>query len=64
MHKILQGDAAKNGCVVVFQLLAVDGSALGEALTHKKLKAKGEEVIYQSLYLFVLGFFLFHLVLK
>ncbi|XP_029704465.1 unconventional myosin-Ic-like isoform X2 [Takifugu rubripes] len=27
------------------KLLAVDGSALGEALTHKKLKAKGEEVI-------------------
>lgn len=47
MHKILRGDAARNRCVVVFQLLAVDGSALEEALTHKKLKAKGEEVIYK-----------------
>ncbi|CAG02935.1 unnamed protein product [Tetraodon nigroviridis] len=27
------------------KLLAVDGSALGEALTHKKLTAKGEEMI-------------------
>lgn len=47
MHQILGGGAAKNRCVVVFQLLAVDGSALGEALTHKKLTAKGEEVIYK-----------------
>lgn len=29
---------------MVFQLLGVDVSALGEALTHKKLTAKGEEV--------------------
>lgn len=35
---------ALNRCVVVFQLLGVDGSALTEALTHKKLTAKGEEV--------------------
>lgn len=44
MHKILWGGAAENRCVVVFQLLGVDGSTLGEALTHKKLTAKGEEV--------------------
>lgn len=50
MHKILRGDADKNGRLVVFQLLAVDGSALEEALTHKKLKAKGEEVIYKYLF--------------
>lgn len=30
--------------LVVLQLLGVDGSALGNALTHKKLTAKGEEV--------------------
>lgn len=47
MHQIPGGGAAKNRCVVVFQLLAVDGSALGEALTHKKLTAKGEEVTYK-----------------
>lgn len=36
----------ENMCVVaVLQLLGVDGSALKEALTHKKLTAKGEEVI-------------------
>uniref|UniRef100_A0A8D3CSZ7 Unconventional myosin-Ic-like n=1 Tax=Scophthalmus maximus TaxID=52904 RepID=A0A8D3CSZ7_SCOMX len=31
-------------CVLVLQLLGVDDSALREALTHKKLTAKGEEV--------------------
>lgn len=31
--------------VVVLQLLGVDGSALREALTHRKLIAKGEEVM-------------------
>ena len=37
-----------------FQLMGVDGSALGEALTHKKLTAKGEEVtiILSSLLMF------------
>lgn len=44
MSPILRGGTAENRCVVVFQLLGVDGSALGEALTHKKLTAKGEEV--------------------
>uniref|UniRef100_A0A668ASF7 Myosin Ic, paralog a n=1 Tax=Myripristis murdjan TaxID=586833 RepID=A0A668ASF7_9TELE len=36
-------------CVVVLQLLGVDGSALREALTHKKLIAKGEEVMISPL---------------
>lgn len=44
MRPILRGGSAENRCVVVLQLLAVDGCALGEALTHKKLTAKGEEV--------------------
>lgn len=44
MHKELQKGIAENRCVVVLQLLGVDGSALTEALTHKKLTAKGEEV--------------------
>lgn len=57
MHKILQGGAAENRCVVVFQLLGVDGSALGEALTHKKLTAKGEEVMF----FFCFCFSCFHL---
>lgn len=30
--------------MVFRQLLGVEGSALGEALTHKKIVAKGEEV--------------------
>lgn len=54
MRPILRGGTAKNRCVVVLQLLAVDGCALGEALTHKKLTAKGEEVTLSS-------FFLMHL---
>lgn len=41
--KNLQEGIAENRCVVL-QLLGVDGSALREALTHKKLTAKGEEV--------------------
>uniref|UniRef100_A0A8C4ILH6 Myosin-Ic n=1 Tax=Dicentrarchus labrax TaxID=13489 RepID=A0A8C4ILH6_DICLA len=45
MHKISQKGITQNRCVVVFQLLGVDGSALREALTHKKLTAKGEEMI-------------------
>lgn len=49
MHTILQGGTAENRCVVVLQLLGVDGSVLREALTHKKLTAKGEEV---TLFLF------------
>lgn len=44
MQPILWGGRAENRCDVVLQLLAVDGCALGEALTHKKLTAKGEEV--------------------
>lgn len=44
MHKHSQKGFAESRCVVVFQLLGVDGSALREALTHKKLTAKGEEV--------------------
>lgn len=44
MHKNSEKGTAENRCVVVFQLLGVDGSALREALTHKKLTAKGEEV--------------------
>lgn len=44
IQPILRGGTAENRCVVVLQLLAVDGCALGEALTHKKLTAKGEEV--------------------
>lgn len=44
MHKNFQKGIAESRCVVVFQLLGVDGSALTEALTHKKLTAKGEEV--------------------
>lgn len=31
-------------CCVVCQLLGVEGSVLSEALTHKKIVAKGEEV--------------------
>uniref|UniRef100_A0A7N8X8E9 Myosin Ic, paralog a n=1 Tax=Mastacembelus armatus TaxID=205130 RepID=A0A7N8X8E9_9TELE len=45
IHKWSQKGIVENRCVVVFQLLGVDGSALREALTHKKLTAKGEEVI-------------------
>lgn len=30
--------------VVLFQLLGVNGAVLTEALTHKKITAKGEEV--------------------
>lgn len=38
-------------CFILFyqQLLGVDGSVLKEALTHKKIVAKGEEVISQYL---------------
>lgn len=39
-----QKGSFENRCVVL-QLLGVDGSALREALTHKKLTAKGEEVM-------------------
>lgn len=46
MHKNSHKGIAGNRCVVVFQLLGVDGSALREALTHKKLTAKGEEVTF------------------
>lgn len=46
MRPISRGGTAENRCVVVLQLLAVDGCALGEALTHKKLTAKGEEVTH------------------
>ncbi len=53
MHKNSQKGKAENRCVVVFQLLGVDGSALEEALTHKKLTAKGEEVTV-SLSLFLM----------
>jgi len=36
-------------CVfVILQLLGVDGTVLKEALTHKKIIAKGEEVCSQS----------------
>lgn len=42
--KHFQTSVANSRCVVVFQLLGVDVLALGEALTHKKLTAKGEEV--------------------
>lgn len=55
MRPILRGGTAKNRCVVVLQLLAVDGCALGEALTHKKLTAKGEEVTLSSFFLMHLG---------
>lgn len=48
MRPILRGGTAENRCVVVLQLLAVDGCALREALTHKKLTAKGEEVTIPS----------------
>lgn len=52
MQKHLQKGLAESRCVVVFQLLGVDGAALGEALTHKKLTAKGEEVTaFLSLFL-------------
>ncbi len=37
-------------CVCVFvllQLLGVDGTVFKEALTHKKIIAKGEEVCFQ-----------------
>lgn len=49
----------KKGTFPVFlyqQLLGVDGSVLKEALTHKKIVAKGEEVISQYLCLFCLSF--------
>lgn len=59
MHTILRGGTAGNRCVVVLQLLAVDGSALGEALTHKKLTAKGEEVTLPSFCLCAYRKFLF-----
>lgn len=41
MHKTHSAESTR---VVVFQLLSVDGSELKEALTHKKLTAKGDEV--------------------
>lgn len=45
-------------CLIFFcqQLLGVDGSVLKEALTHKKIVAKGEEVITLCLCLFCLVF--------
>lgn len=50
MHKHLKKGNIENRHVVL-QLLGVDGSALREALTHKKLTAKGEEVtIFLSLF--------------
>lgn len=48
MQKEPQKCIAENRCVVVSQLLGVDGSALREALTHKKFTAKGEEVTVPS----------------
>ena len=54
MHK---NSFAESRCVVVLQLMGVDVSALKEALTHKKLTAKGEEVIV--LLLVSTGFHLF-----
>lgn len=48
MQRAPQKSIAENRCVVVLQLLGVDGSALKEALTHKKLTAKGEEVTVPS----------------
>lgn len=45
MQKNSQEGIAEARCVVVvLQLLGVDDSGLREALTHKKLTAKGEEV--------------------
>lgn len=44
MHQEPQKGITESRCVVVLQLLGVDGSAFREALTHKKLTAKGEEV--------------------
>lgn len=41
----MKNSITESRCAVVLQLLGVDGSALKEALTHKKLTAKGEEVI-------------------
>ena len=40
-----ENSITESRCAGVLQLLGVDGSALKEALTHKKLTAKGEEVI-------------------
>lgn len=46
LHRHLQ---EQTRCVVVLQLLGVDGSSLADALTHRKLTAKGEEVQHLSL---------------
>lgn len=44
-HVFVSGEAVLHANVVVlFQLLGVNGAVLTEALTHKKIIAKGEEV--------------------